>query len=143
MKDIERNLNIAFFFFFKQCDCKEKKLAQLIWVKQKVWSFDSVSKVFLLSFLGFGFTSHCFLGNQTDIENSRERDLLGGDIGDARLEKEMERVGFENHAIVSVHCLHRFYFCRNFLFFDDAAYHCSLREGEIFFFLFVLGEREK
>ena len=138
MKDTERNLNIVFFFFFKRCDCKGKKLAQLIWVKQKVWSFDSVSKVFLLSFLGFGFTFHCFLGNQTDIENSRERDLMGGDIGGARLEKEVEvgRVGFENHAIVSVHCLDRFYFCRNFLFFDDATYHCSLRERESFFFFF-------
>ena len=126
-------------FLFKRCDCKGKKLAQLIWVKQKVWSFDSVSKVFLLSFLGFGFTFHCFLGNQTDIENSRERDLLGGDIGGARLEDEVEvrRVGLENHAIVSVHCLHRFYFCLNFLFFDD--------EGEIFFFFFsfLFWEREK
>ena len=55
-------------------DCKWKKLAQLFWVKQKVWSFDSVSKVFLLPFLGFGFTFHRFLGNQTDIENSRERE---------------------------------------------------------------------
>ena len=122
-------------------DCKRKKLAQLIWVKQKVWSFDSISKVFLLSFLGFGFTFHHFLGNQIDIENSRERererDLLGGDIGGARLEEEVEvgRVGLENHAIVSAHCLHHFYFCLNFLFFDD--------EGEVFFFLFVLGEREK
>ena len=122
-------------------DCKRKKLAQLIWVKKKVWSFDSISKVFLLSFLGFGFTFHHFLGNQIDIENSRERererDLLGGDIGGARLEEEVEvgRVGLENHAIVSAHCLHHFYFCLNFLFFDD--------EGEVFFFLFVLGEREK
>ena len=122
-------------------DCKRKKLAQLIWVKQKVWSFDSISKVFLLSFLGFGFTFHHFLGNQIDIENSRERererDLLGGDIGGARLEEEVEvgRVGLQNHAIVSAHCLHHFYFCLNFLFFDD--------EGEVFFFLFVLGEREK
>ena len=55
-------------------DCKRKKLAQLIWVKQKVWSFDSISKVFLLSFLGFGFTFHHLLGNQIDIENSRERE---------------------------------------------------------------------
>ena len=55
-------------------DCKGKKLAQLIWVKQKVWSFDSVSKVFLLSFLGFGFTFHHFLGNQTNIENIRLRE---------------------------------------------------------------------
>ena len=101
-----------------------------------MWSFDSISKVFLLSFLGFGFTFHCFLGNQTDIENSRERDLLGGDIGDARLEKEVEvgRVGFENHAIVSVHCLHRFYFYHNFLFFDN--------EGE-FFFPFCFGRERK
>ena len=65
-------------------DCKWKKLAQFFWVKQEVSSFDSVSKVFLLPFLGFGFTFHRFLGNQTNIENSRERerererDLLGG-----------------------------------------------------------------
>ena len=129
-------------------DCKRKKLAQLIWVKQKVWSFDSISKVFLLSFLGFGFTFHRFLGNQIDIENSREKDLLGGDVSGARLEEEVEvevgRVGLENHAIIFVHCLHRFYFCRNFLFFDVAACHCSLRETErFFFFLFVLGEGEK
>ena len=68
-------------------DWKWKKLAQLFWVKQKVWSFDSVSKVFLLPFLGFGFTFHCFLGNQTDIENSRERErpvrrYIGGGIGE-------------------------------------------------------------
>ena len=108
-------------------DWKWKKLAQLFWVKQKVWSFDSVSKVFLLPFLGFGFTFHCFLGNQTDIENSRERerDLLGG----------TSVVGLENHTIVSIHCLHHFYFCLNFLFFDD--------EGEIFFFSFFFWEREK
>ena len=134
MKDIERNLNVGvFFFFFKRCDCKGKKLAQLIWVKQKVWSFDLVSKVFLLSFLGFGFTFHRFLGNQTDIENSREKDLLGGDVSGMRLEEEVEvevgRVGLENHAIIFVHCLHRFYLCRNFLFFDDAACHCSLSRG--------------
>ena len=55
-------------------DCKGKKLAQLISVKQNVWSFDLVSKVFLLSFLGFGLTLHHFLGNQIDIENSRERE---------------------------------------------------------------------
>ena len=56
--------------------------------------------VFLLSFLGFGFTFHRFLGNQTNIENSRERerDLLGGDVDGARLEEEVEvgRVGLEN-----------------------------------------------
>ena len=117
-------------------DCKRKKLAQLIWVKQKVWSFDLISKVFLLSFLGFGFTFHHFLGNQIDIENSRERDLLGGDISGARLEEEVEvgRVGLENHEIVSAHYLHHFYFCLNFLFFDD--------EGEVFFFPFCFG-REK
>ena len=128
-------------FLFKRCDCKGKKLAQLIWVKQKVWSFDSVLKVFILSFLGFGFTFHRFLGNQKDIEISRERDLLGGDVGSARLEEEVEvvRVGLENHAIIFVHCLHRFYFCRNFLFFDVAACHCSLRERERFFFFFLLG----
>ena len=90
-------------------------------VKQKVWPFDSVLKVFLLSFLGFGFTFHRFLGNQTDIENSRERD----------------------HAIISVHCLHCFYFCRNFLFFNNAACHCSLRERERFFFSFLFWERER
>ena len=111
-----------------------------------MWSFDSISTVFLLSFLGFGFTFHRFLGNQTEIENSRERerDLLGGDIGGARLEEEVEvrRVGLENHAIVSVHCLHRLYFCRNFLFFDDAACHCSQRERERCFFSFMFWERE-
>ena len=121
-----------FFFFLFSIDT-------ITWVKQKVWSFDSISTVFLLSFLGFGFTFHRFLGNQTEIENSRERerDLLGGDIGGARLEEEVEvrRVGLENHAIVSVHCLHRLYFCRNFLFFDDAACHCSQteRERDVFF----------
>ena len=104
-----------------------------------MWSFDLVSKVFLLSFLGFGFTFHRFLGNQTDIENSRERerDLLGGHIGGARIEEEVEvgRVGLENHVIVSVHCLHHFYFCLNFLFFDN--------EGEIFFFPFCFGRERK
>ena len=105
-----------------------------------MWSFDLVSKVFLLSFLGFGFTFHRFLGNQTDIENSRERerDLLGGHIGGARIEEEVEvgRVGLENHVIVSVHCLHHFYFCLNFLFFDN--------EGEIFFFFpFCFGRERK
>ena len=126
-------------------DCKWKKLAQLFWVKQEVWSFDSVSKVFLLPFLGFGFTFHRFLGKQTDIENSRERERerererpIKRYIGGARLKEEVKvgRVGLENHTIVSIHFLHRFYFYLNFLFFDD--------EGEIFFFfLFVLGEREK
>ena len=130
-------------------DCKGKKLAQLILVKQNVWSFDLVSKVFLLSFLGFGLTFHHFLGNQIDIENSRERererDLLGGDAGGVRLEEEVEvgRVGLENQAIVSVHYLHHFYFCRNFLFFDNAACHCSLTEGEIFFFPFCFGRERK
>ena len=128
-----------FFFFLFSIDT-------ITWVKQKVWSFDSISTVFLLSFLGFGFTFHRFLGNQTEIENSRERerDLLGGDIGGARLEEEVEvrRVGLENHAIVSVHCLHRLYFCRNFLFFDDAACHCSQRERERCFFSFMFWERE-
>ena len=123
-------------------DCKWKKLAQLFWVKQEVWSFDSVSKVFLLPFLGFGFTFHRFLGNQTDIENSRERERererpIRRYIGGARLKEEVKvgRVGLENHTIVSIHCLHRFYFYLNFLFFDD--------EEEIFFFSFLFWEREK
>ena len=57
----------SFFFFLFSIDT-------ITWVKQKVWSFDSISTVFLLSFLGFGFTFHRFLGNQTEIENSRERE---------------------------------------------------------------------
>ena len=63
-----------------------------------MWSFDSVSKVFLLSFLGSGFTFHRFLGNQTKIENSRERDLLGGDVSGTRLEEEIEVGGVLSQA---------------------------------------------
>ena len=105
-----------------------------------MWTFDSVSKVFLLPFLGFGFNFHCFLGNQTDIENSRERERkrpIRRYIDGVRLKEEVKvgRVGLENHTIVSIHCLHRFYFYLNFLFFDD--------EGEIFFFSFFFWEREK
>ena len=61
---------------------------------------------------------------------------MGGDIGGVGLEEKVDvgRVGLENHAIVSIHCLHRFYFCLNFLFFDN--------EGEIFF-SFLFWEREK
>ena len=130
-------------------DCKGKKLAQLISVKQNVWSFDLVSKVFLLSFLGFGLTFHHFLGNQIDIENSRERERerpIGrwrrrceawgrGGGGEGRIGEPSNRLRILLAPLLLLPQLPLLRQCCLPLFSD--------RGRDFFFFLFVLGEREK
>ena len=129
-----------FFFFLFSIDT-------ITWVKQKVWSFDSISTVFLLSFLGFGFTFHRFLGNQTEIENSRERERPvgrwhrrceawgGGGGEEGRIGEPRNRLRTLLAPPLLLPQLPLLRRCCLPLF--------SEREREMFFFLYVLGEREQ